>query len=67
MKKIRLILTSLILFAAIFCLVGCGGEEAKEANAEIITIYLRDFEDWSNDYFMDAIDKYNENLNQNSE
>lgn len=72
MKKIKTTFILALVLAGVLCLAGCGkggegGEGGsakglKEKDAEVITIYLRDFEDWSNDYFMDAIDKYNENL-----
>lgn len=68
---IRLALMSLVLTAG---LSGCNKgsklkEEGalKEVGAETITVFMYDFEDWSNDYFINAIDKYNDNLNDGVE
>lgn len=63
MKKnycIKLLLAG--AFLASFC-TSCGdGNKLKEEGAEVITIFAYDFEDWSNEYFMDAIDRFNDNL-----
>lgn len=42
-------------------------EELKEPGAEKILIYMYDFEDWSNEYFKSAVDKYNDNVNDGVE
>ncbi len=69
MRKIGKKIFVFVLLSAFVCQAGCGKgggttgtSGLKEKDAEVITIYLRDFEDWSNEYFMNAIDKYNENL-----
>ncbi len=53
-----------ILLCALLCmpmvLTACDTNSDVEPGADIITIYIRHFEDWSDDYFVSAIDKYNE-------
>lgn len=63
MKKYSiLMLTAGALCASVFSTTGCFGKKMKEEGAELITIYLRDFEEWSNEFFIDAIDKFNDDL-----
>lgn len=63
MKKIISLCSLFLVLTIMFFCVSCDkGYKLKEKNAEVITIYICDFEDWSNDYFMDAIDTYNDNL-----
>lgn len=62
MKK-RIIYSSLMSISTILSLVACApADSLKEPGAEVITIYVRDFEDWSNDYFEAAINRYNDNV-----
>ena len=68
MRKTNLILMVLLLLVLTLLCTSCDDEQTlKEPGAEVITIYIRDFEDWSNDYFIDAIDKYNDNLDDGVE
>lgn len=62
MKKTNLLIVLLLLVFTLLC-TSCEKKPVlKEAGAETITIYVYDFEEWSNDYFLDAIDRYNDNL-----
>lgn len=62
MKKIiNLCTVFLIMIFTLMCVACDNGNELKEKDAEVITLYMYDFEDWSNEYFMDAIDLYNDN------
>ena len=62
MKKMCLLFIMLVL--SIVTLVGCDGEnEEVEEGADIVTIYIRHFEDWSDEYFIQSIEKYNEDMN----
>ena len=68
MKKIFILFYVLFAFSVVTFCTGCDEEDSlKEKDAEVITIYVYDFEDWSNEYFLNAIDKYNENLNDGVE
>lgn len=65
MRKTIYLFLVLMVFAAVTICTSCSGDDEdqlKEAGAEVITIYVCDFEDWSNEYFIDAIDRYNSNL-----
>lgn len=65
MKKSCLLLLVGVLLATF---TGCNRKEKlKEPGAEKITIYLCDFEDWSNEYFINAINTYNDNVNDGVE
>lgn len=62
MKKMCLLFIMLVL--SIVALVGCdGGKDGVEEGADIVTIYIRHFEDWSDEYFIQSIEKYNEDMN----
>lgn len=66
-KTVNLFLVLIVAIVVTFC-VGCKkGSKTREEDAEVITIYICDFEDWSNQYFIDAIDRYNSNLNDGIE
>ena len=68
MKKIISLFSLFLVLTMMFFCVSCDkGYKLKEDGAEVITIYICDFEDWSNDYFMDAIDRYNDNLSDGVE
>lgn len=67
MKKTNYLLLTALLFLALLCTSCDKGPKLKEKDAEVITIYVYDFEDWSNDYFIDSIGKYNDNLNDGVE
>ena len=61
MKKVFLFLLTTFVF--IFTLIGCDDSTLEiEPGADVITIYIRHFEDWSDEYFINSINKYNENL-----
>ena len=61
-KTYGILLMVLVLIFVTFCSSCKDGNKLKEQDAEVITIYVCDFEEWSNDYFLDAIDRYNDNL-----
>lgn len=65
MKKIlSVILICVLSAAALTVIAACYHEEwPVEEGAEVITVYLREFEDWSNNYTISAIRRFNENLN----
>lgn len=67
MKKTKLSKVFSLAILLIPICSGCNKETLKEPGAEVITIYIKDFEDWSNDYFIDAIDRYNDNVNDGVE
>ena len=68
MKKTNYLLMMLLLVVLTSLCTACDDDsDLKEAGAEVITIYIYDFEDWSNDYFINSIDKYNDNLNDGVE
>ncbi|MGI6735324.1 MAG: ABC transporter substrate-binding protein [Bacilli bacterium] len=64
MKKFGIFtLFGALLCSVAFSLTSCKPKVTlKEEGAELITIYLRDFEVWSNDHFIDAIEEFNEDL-----
>ncbi len=66
MKKATSILLLLALVATLACtLVACNPADEEwyvEEGAEVINVYLRDFEEWSNNYTIDAIRRFNSNL-----
>lgn len=60
MMKKSLCLGLCLLLGLSAMLAGCTPEDTVEAGADVITIYIRHFEDWSDEYFISAIEKYNE-------
>ena len=66
MKKATSILLLLALVATLACtLVACNPADEEwyvEEGAEVINVYLRDFEEWSNNYTIDAIRRFNSDL-----
>ena len=61
MKRISILI--LALFILVTSLTGCDDDSSSiEKGADVITIYIRHFEDWSDEYFINAINKYNENM-----
>ena len=68
MKKTTYLLLALLILVLTSLCTACDDEPTlKEAGAETITIYIYDFEDWSNEYFINSIEKYNDNLNDGVE
>lgn len=66
MKKfLSILLVSVLLIAVLSVTAACTPAEEwpVEEGAEVITVYLREFEDWSNNYTISAIRRFNENLN----
>ena len=62
--KNRIIKTLIPLIILTPTLFSCGGEKSDvEAGATTITMYLRNFEDWNNDYMNKRIREFNSNLN----
>jgi len=63
MKKIIIYpMTAFVLCASVISTSSCSKKKLKEAGAELITIYGRDFEEWSNEYFQKAVDTFNDDL-----
>ena len=69
MKKISILI--LALFILFTSLTGCDDDSSSiEKGADVITIYIRHFEDWSDEYFINAINVFkttsaNSNSKQN--
>lgn len=64
-KTICVLLLIALTFTALFALVACNPTDTEwyvEEGAEVINVYLRDFEDWSNNYTIDAIRRFNKDL-----
>ena len=63
--KNRIIRTIIPFLVAVPMLASCGGGggDPKESGATIITMYLRNFEDWSNEYMNKRVKEFNSNLN----
>ena len=59
-KAIIPFLLTVPLMAA--CNGGGGGGSQKEEGATTITMYLRNFEDWSNEYMNKRVKEFNSNL-----
>lgn len=67
MKKLLAVLLVMVLIAAaVSVMAACTPTEEEwpvEEGAEVINVYLREFEDWSNNYTISAIRRFNQNLN----
>lgn len=66
MKKLLcLLLLAAFATMSVVALAACAPTEEEwyvEEGAEVIKVYLRDFEDWSNNYTIDAIRRFNKDL-----
>lgn len=60
-KKEKLLALCLAATCAMGIAAGCGGPE-MEAGATVVTVWLRDFEDWSNNVMKSVMDDFNKNM-----